>query len=975
MKEMKMKQEAKGKESGLGSGLITLSVIAFFFLFLMTPSFSVNEPSQQSNKIYYAPYYVASMTANTNTTFNLPINPPDGISEVKSAVINFQVYAAPTITFTLYANNKSCNPSAFSIATTYASTGLLSFAFDCSNVIKSAGNYTLKMAPSKTTGATYGWMDFVYVNNPNGQMEVKGTEYFAGDRGTVFLQLVDAYGQPITTAACFTDIYYPSSYDTNHTPFVEDVPMLYKEEGLYYYDFIVPPYTGVYMVLANCRYGHTARYYQPDETTFFPNVTVTIGLLTGSSAILNSYSDQQYIKLDVVTQKTDINATFTNITETNISTISFGTFFQTQSVGSITGMIWNYTGNKWQSISTIATAGTGGSAPSLYDEYYAFSTAYSADFLVNKTVKIRLNSSAGTGALYYNAMWLNFYTFDPQYVPIYGSGELHISSEGASPFIVSTLCGNSLSSCSIFYSNYTNYPYPEGSIYDNVTVTAQETKSDTWSYTTPPEVDCTAFNRILYRNATNASWTELDFSAFTMETAATKNCIMHIPLNATRGASYYYRLEYGNYMKYNLRDNWNLVQKLNSTAELVCNPVLSGTNYSYSVPIYYNTTVASGSSEPNNTLRICHQVYDGVYWAKNYEGLSHTTNISGTYYQYVEELNYYQELLFRSVTSLLSIDTVNLIRNLNNTLNENISAELLNMNASLHSSLARNFTDTNGMILYANNSVHSALASNFTQVRADVASVNSTMLSSFVSLNTTVMSQFSALNIYLGQQFGYVLGNLSAGFNTLNANLFGNFSYTNGLIGALNAAMSGNFTYTNALIISTNFTPNFTVDFTPVLSAMGSNFTYTNGQIAAVNSNVLSTNVTLHDALSGISSDIFNSNQNILNTNSTLHASNSRNTTAILNAINGTDYLVWYANESVHLAMSANFNYTNALINATNITLYEKMDTLYLNGTNITNAINATLPTGFFTKMNVMSSLFMVLVAGGILFALWRFFK
>lgn len=921
----------------------SLPLVAVFFFSLLLASFfvgfSVNEPSQQSNKIYYAPYYVSSMTQNVNTTFNLPINPPDGISEVKSAVLNFQVYGAPTITFTLYANNKSCNPASFSIATTYASTGLLSFAFDCSNVIKTAGNYTLKMAPSKTTGATYGWMDFVYVNRPNGQAEVKGTEYFAGDRGTVFLQLVDAYGQPINSAACFADIYYPNSYDNNHTAFVAGVPMLYKEEGLYYYDFTVPPYTGVYMVLASCKYGHISRFYSTEDTLVYPVMTVNTGTMSGSSAVLNSYSDVQYVKLDVVTQKTDVNVTFNNVSASNSTTVSFGAFFQTQNVGTITGSAWNFTSGKFVPIATFATTGTAGTAPVPYDDYYGITIPHQPDLLQNGTVILRINSSAGTGIVYYNALWLNYYNFDPQYVPIYGSGELHISSEASTPFLVSTLCGDGTSNCARFFQNDTNYPFPEGSVYDNVTVFAQETKDSYWTYSTPTEIDCSALNRIIFKNATNGTWTEIPFTDLQQYTTSTKNCILQIPINATRGTTYYYYLEYGNYMKYAVLDDWRAVNKLNSTMSFVCDPIASANNWTFVAPIPSSMTLPTGNTEPNVTLALCSRLKDGIYWSGYFYNQSSYVSDAGNYQQYLTELEYYYEKVFRGVTALLQINSVNLLLNVNNTLFQNISEEILNVNASIHHSLALNI---------------SQLTTGQTQILANLSSVNSSIQT--VSNKIDLLS--SALNFMNSTIHSAFVGNFTQAFNTL-FDIKTEISVANQ---SVHTAIGNNFTNTNALIISTNNTP--TVDFTPVLSAIGSTNESLHGAIAVNTSEILSQiasvnntpNITidLTPVLSAINAtnisltnEIVSGNVQVVayvydainSTNISLHEALSQNTSAVLSAISGVSAEVQNTNStlttlingvafyfdglfSVHdTNMANNFTQTNNLILAVNGTV------------------------------------------------------
>ena len=95
----------------------------------------------------------------------------------------------------------------------------------------------------------------VFVNetvSPTGaRIKVFGTEYVPNDEGRVFLQLLDENYQPIDDGACLLYLYYP-----NRTIWFDSALMMYQEDskGLYYFDFIVPNITGVYMVTVECLY-------------------------------------------------------------------------------------------------------------------------------------------------------------------------------------------------------------------------------------------------------------------------------------------------------------------------------------------------------------------------------------------------------------------------------------------------------------------------------------------------------------------------------------------------------------------------------------------------------------------------------------------------------------------------------------------------------------------------------------------------
>jgi hypothetical protein len=79
-------------------------------------------------------------------------------------------------------------------------------------------------------------------------INVFGTEYQPFDSARVFTQLIEGE-DPINDAVCFAYVYYP-----NNALMLNGVvmPYLNGSDGLYYYDFIAPNVTGVYMVSVHC---------------------------------------------------------------------------------------------------------------------------------------------------------------------------------------------------------------------------------------------------------------------------------------------------------------------------------------------------------------------------------------------------------------------------------------------------------------------------------------------------------------------------------------------------------------------------------------------------------------------------------------------------------------------------------------------------------------------------------------------------
>jgi hypothetical protein len=99
-------------------------------------------------------------------------------------------------------------------------------------------------------------------------LEFSGTEYNAGDNGTVFLQLLNNSGFPVNNGYCYLTIYYP-----NKTIMLNNTFMTYQlnSDGIYYYDLIIPQQLGVYILSAKCDYYINLTYNTPSADTFISN--------------------------------------------------------------------------------------------------------------------------------------------------------------------------------------------------------------------------------------------------------------------------------------------------------------------------------------------------------------------------------------------------------------------------------------------------------------------------------------------------------------------------------------------------------------------------------------------------------------------------------------------------------------------------------------------------------------------------------
>ncbi len=112
-----------------------------------------------------------------------------------------------------------------------------------------------------------------------------GTDYVAGEKGTIWLQLLRNY-QPINNATCHVTAYYP-----NKTKLLDNVLMNYLDgsDGLYYYDLTVPEQTGVYMLSASCylpRHAFIDDFLNYSKLEDWENVTIESGEIRLNDSVL-----------------------------------------------------------------------------------------------------------------------------------------------------------------------------------------------------------------------------------------------------------------------------------------------------------------------------------------------------------------------------------------------------------------------------------------------------------------------------------------------------------------------------------------------------------------------------------------------------------------------------------------------------------------------------------------------------------------
>lgn len=608
-------------------------------------------PTQQFNKIYLSPFYRVSLALNTNYTYNVSVTPPDKISKVVNAIVSFNVQVnGQTQTFTLWVNGKSCNNPIYSIATAFSTTGQLQAYFDCSNVINQSGTYTVTLNSAANTGAISGWLDLTYMNKPLGSTTVFGTEYVEGDDATIFLLLKDSYGIPIENATCSVDIYYPNIANLVHPEWINNGLMLYKEEGIYYYDFTVPLTTGLYMVSATCTYSTDNNFYYRLGSPYAPIRNVTLGTYTGDPFVLNDYGDWIYQQCDSSTGSPKSCDSFyqwnlsQGVSYVNVSKLYVAYLGENNGAPVMTMYWWNWTNSSWFTLPNTLTfkATAAGGVPSGVDEYLSNSiplAAISNATATKNLVRVRLASTAGsTFKQFDNWLVLRTSQYSTTIEDLKGSGEVHVSSSpaGENRFFKITTCNGFIDGrCGIF-TNDDEYDLREGEIEDYFNIIATSTKTNIQiSYDSPFATDCTALYYVEEWNGT--AW--IDFTDYdTTSQPATENCVVTLNHDISSGTIYQFRVKFDNYMKWEV--DWT--KKMGDTIFSITDRLCAGRNFTYVNPIT-DTTI-----DPNDTITdFCNEVMDDKYWVNLYWNNSLLVDNAGDYSSYVQEMRYYRNIIFQ----------------------------------------------------------------------------------------------------------------------------------------------------------------------------------------------------------------------------------------------------------------------------------------------------------------------------------------
>lgn len=682
---------------------ILLLTILIVSLMSVMPVFA--EPTQQFSKIYLNPYYRPSLLANTNYTYNMMLNPPDGMTNIQSGIINFQIYISPTVNFRLWANGKDCGN--YTISTTYATAGLGYISFECSSQLQ-LGNNVITLRSDKATSSTVGWADINYVNNPSAQvtgMTMHGTEYQTGVIAKSWLQLLDNSGIAVDNATCFLDIYKPDmTYLVNHAQ------MIHKNNGIYYYDITTPNLVGVYPSIAVC-------YFLSSNLTYIAtNGSIITGTLVSGSYIDTNIQNAIYWKINealvLTNYRLQFNTTFSSVIDPALVTdivINWVGKWNGNPSDDIVIAIYNFTSGTYINLTNHIFPNGG----TLFGVSNVISIVNLTQSGLMKDDKVHLLFRdtpllVDTGKDQVQTDYLEVVLIgklSPTWQVVRGSSEMHVTSNiDGGILTMSGLCKDAtdidpdISGCA-YHAPDPEGLLPEGILIDNVTINVLSSQIlDTHiDYLTPFSVDCTAIISINQQNGT--SWIDITNDT-NMATGTKENCDLEIPIS-TNGTltSTLYQIIMDDYLTWEINWTYSKMLAYNTTVDYICNLTKNEfglPNYQFDVPI-----VASTNMTDIPEVLFCHRAFDDLYYEFTFHDDFLTKNTAGEFESYLIESRLYLASLSRDVASLgnFLFNYLNkfMINDINNTVYHN-SFILENINNTVNTINAKpicNLTYTN----------------------------------------------------------------------------------------------------------------------------------------------------------------------------------------------------------------------------------------------------------------------------------------
>jgi hypothetical protein len=483
------------------------------------------------------------------------------------------------------------------------------------------------------------------------QLIVHGTEYFENDDGTTFLQLVLENGTSVNDALCEVTIFYPDGKSVVHPVWIENAEMMLlnitgSPHGIYYYDFVTPSLSGLYMIDAVCYYNSSVVQYYSASSQLKSTRNITVGTYYGDTYVLNDASDGLYTRCTAALSAGNRHCDSWYEWTVGLNVTSLYVDYLGETYGSglpvTTFYYWNWVTNAWVALpNTLTFHATASSIelPSGIDEYQSNNIPNLVQ-AISSLHKVRIRTDAVAGSvfnLFTNWLVLRSVNLNPQTSELKGSGEIHVQSitpvsESNRFYKVNTCGGFADGRCGVF-TNDGEFDTFEGEIEDYLNVTAIVTRNgvDVY-YLTPFSLDCTALYWVKEWNG--SAW--VAFDNYTLYSKVSdEDCIVTLHLDVSSGEDYVFWFKMDNYMRWEVDYSWDAAQAVNHSIRDYC-PL-----YNYSVPIT-NETVFSG----DYLTAFCHRTFDDLYWIFYYYNTSLGVAEPGLYSAYLSSLRFYRNELF-----------------------------------------------------------------------------------------------------------------------------------------------------------------------------------------------------------------------------------------------------------------------------------------------------------------------------------------
>lgn len=509
--------------------------------FLLVPMVLAAEPTQQFNKLFLNPMYRSSLNQDENYTYTVEVNPPDRVNEILSAIVTFQVWHNPTVRYYLWVDGKECNTKEFLVHTTYANAGEGTIYFDCSNVIQEAKEYTITLQADDDVGTVTAWLDLVYMNKPKAEYEVHGTNYRQGENGTVFLQLFDEYRNTINNASCEITVYYPDK-----TKWFDQIDIEFLENGLYYFDFVVPSITGIYMTSVFCYYNDAGYSSELPYTNVIYDGTIKDG--TSPSPVTVQHSDCTMFHTDGTTyhEFRYNDAYIANVNTSLLTSIDLNWIGQTEKDESFL-QLYDFTTSTWVSVGKNFTASKDKNRDCKNSKGVSRKQTTNLPNFINGTeIRFRIYNTLDAKVIITDDASIDFHTNGSYIADIRGSEEIHVND---------------------WFFNYTGliaeavWNYVPRTLTENATLT-NASLNDIWNYYSRNLTYYQEFNNLTPQevwNYSNRQLTEFNFDI--IDELQLANYIW----NFTNRSLTYYQLN--NISTY---DIWSYNNRTLSSLDLIC---------------------------------------------------------------------------------------------------------------------------------------------------------------------------------------------------------------------------------------------------------------------------------------------------------------------------------------------------------------------------------------------------------------------